>query len=42
VFFKEAMGSAVGDEAIADEEGFVDRRNSVACCMDVVFDTWTN
>lgn len=39
VFFREAMGSAVGDEAIADEERFVDRRNSVACCMNVVFDT---
>lgn len=38
-FFREAMGSAVGEEAIADEERFVDRRNSVACCMDVVFDT---
>ncbi len=39
VFFEEAMGSAVGDEAIADEERFVDRANSVACCMKVVFDT---
>ena len=42
LFFQEAMGSAVGDEAIADEEGFVDRRNSVACCMNVTFDTRTS
>ena len=32
------MGSQVGDEAIADEERFVDRANSIACVMDVVFD----
>lgn len=38
-FFCEAMGSEVGNEAIADEERFVDRVNSVSCCMDVVFDT---
>ena len=38
-FFREAMGSDVGNEAIADEERFVDRANSVSCCMDVVFDS---
>ena len=38
-FFREAMGSEVGNEAIEDEERFVDRANSVSCCMDVVFDT---
>ncbi len=37
-FFREAMGSEVGNEAIADEERFVDRANSPSCCMDVVFD----
>ena len=37
-FFEKAMGSQVGDEAIADEERFVDRANSIACVMDVVFD----
>jgi len=37
-FFDKAMGSQVGDEAIADEERFVDRASSVACLMDVCFD----
>lgn len=37
-FFGKAMGSQVGEEAIADEERFVDRANSVACLMDVRFD----
>ena len=37
-FFEKAMGSQVGDEAIADEESFVDRASSVACMMDVTFD----
>ena len=39
IFFRDAMGSEVGDEAIADEERFVDRANSIACAMDVLFDT---
>ena len=26
-------------EAIADEERFVDRADSIACCLDVIFDT---
>jgi hypothetical protein len=34
-FFDAAVRSKVGQEAIADEEGFVDRANSVAFCSEV-------
>ena len=37
-FFDAAVGSSVGNEAVADEESFVDRANSVSWCSRVLFD----
>jgi uncharacterized protein (TIGR02118 family) len=36
-FFSAAVGSDVGDEAIADEKNFVDGENSVGLATEVVF-----